>query len=668
MMIREMATIFRVCRRIETTHDLINLGDRPRRGMKWALATTFLLTVSVSSLAEEVSTDLITMAGEDEQWLGELMQVLDESTEIATKSRLNADYVPGMVTVLQGRDLEALGMRTVWDALALIPGVIINQGPTGELFVGVRGFTSPFNSGNIKVLLNSTLMSRDSSGLSSQALSLPIEQVDRIEFIRGPGAVLYGDFAYYGVLNILTRQGNSRISTRVDEHGTTTSGGLYSYRSEDGETRFSLNMAGSTGHWVEAPVGIDVKNEQQSGIALFSHRGFELTAQAINEDYDNDQGISRTQRTEAMTVRQTFGLAADTQVSLYVSYLNNDYEEARERFLGRDWEARANLSWQGMQRHRWLFQFSYTDSYTEEARLGPPPHREGPGFRQYDVSRRYYGISLQDQYEASDRLTLTVGLRFDHRNDLDENQLSPRLAAVWRVSDVDILKAQYAEGYRVPTFWELYPPPTFAKSDLNPEKIGTSELSYIHRTADQVWRLTLFHSKINDLISFTESSPFRAGVFVNSGASEASGMEIEWEQQWSPRLKSWFNLSYADSRSGLHPALLGGETIEKDPGTADWLGNLALFYRPAEHVLLAAHWNYVGERHAESVDTNPEHRVALTLSLFDVWTQGLTLRFGVRNLLQADQRYLVPQAPPAVAVLASDFPDSLVWGQISYDF
>ncbi|MEZ5575659.1 MAG: TonB-dependent receptor plug domain-containing protein [Candidatus Competibacteraceae bacterium] len=334
MMIREMATIFRVCRRIETTHDLINLGDRPRRGMKWALATTFLLTVSVSSLAEEVSTDLVAMAGEDEQWLGELMQVLDESTEIATKSRLNADYVPGMVTVLQGRDLEALGMRTVWDALALIPGVIINQGPTGELFVGVRGFTSPFNSGNIKVLLNSTLMSRDSSGLSSQALSLPIEQVDRIEFIRGPGAVLYGDFAYYGVLNILTRQGNSRISTRVDEHGTTTSGGLYSYRSEDGETRFSLNMAGSTGHWVEAPVGIDVKNEQQSGIALFSHRGFELTAQAINEDYDNDQGISRAQRTEAMTVRQSFGLAADTQVSLYVSYLNNDFKEARERFLG----------------------------------------------------------------------------------------------------------------------------------------------------------------------------------------------------------------------------------------------------------------------------------------------------------------------------------------------
>lgn len=182
-----------------------------------------LLVIGSTTAAEPSAGDLITgLDPEDQQWLGELMEVLDDSTEIATKSRLNADYVPGTVTVLQGRDLESLGMRTVWDALSLIPGVIINQGRREEYFVGVRGFNPPFNSGNIKVLLNSTPMSRDESGLSSQALSIPIEQVDRIEFIRGPGAVLYGDFAYHGVLNILTRQDRSRLSTRVDEHGTTS--------------------------------------------------------------------------------------------------------------------------------------------------------------------------------------------------------------------------------------------------------------------------------------------------------------------------------------------------------------------------------------------------------------------------------------------------------------
>ncbi|MCP5125769.1 MAG: TonB-dependent receptor [Gammaproteobacteria bacterium] len=638
------------------------MGNQPKFWL--TSAGMFLLVIGTFALrAEEALVNLAANSdSQDEAWLGEFMQVLDESTEIATKSRLNVDYVPGMVTVLQGRELETLGMRTVWEALALIPGVMLLQNKQGELFVGVRGFTSPFNSGNIKVLLNSSPMSRESSGLTSQALSLPIEQVDRIEFIRGPNALLYGDFAYYGVLNILTRQKTSQVATRVDEHGATTVNGLYADQSEDGATRLSLNVAGLTGSSVEAPIGIDAENDQQSAILKFAHRGFELTAQAINEDYAIDQGVSRDQHTETIIARQSFDLASDAQLSLSLSYLNNDFEEGIQRFLGYAWEGQAELAWQGMERHQWLSQLSYTDDHTEEARRALPFNvRPNNGFI-YDIKRRYYGISLQDQYEASDQLALTAGLRFDRRDDLEQNLWNPRLAVVWQVSEGHIVKAQYAGGYRAPTFWELVIP-TY-QTGLEPENIHTSELSYIHRQPERTLRLTLFYSKIKNNINRINPPP-SAPIFINTGTSETTGVEFEWEQQWSPRLKSWFNLSYADSRSGLHPYLLGGETIGTDPSTADWLGNLALFYRPYEYMLLAAHWNYVGARHASSIDTDPEHRVALTLSLFDVWTQGLTLRFGVHNLLQVDQQFLVSEPG---RVESSDFPDSLVWGQISYDF
>lgn len=642
------------------------MGNRPKRWL--TLAGMFALVICTFALhAEEAPVDLAAnLDSQDKAWLGELMQVLDESTEIATKSRLNVDYVPGMVTVLQGRELETLGVRTVWDALALIPGVMLLQGRRGERFIGVRGFTSPFNSGNIKVLLNSSPMSRESSGLTSQVLSLPIEQVDRIEFIRGPNALLYGDFAYYGVLNILTRQQTSQVTTRLDEHGTTTLNGLYAGQSEEGMTRFSLNIAGVTGSSVEAPIGIDAENEQLSAIFKFAHRDFELTAQAINEDYAIDQGVNRDQHTEAIIARQSFDLTNSAQLRLSLSYLSNDLEEGVERFLGHVWEGRAEFAWQWMERHQWLLQLSYTDDHTEEARPAVVPIDASPGVRPgtrsiYDIKRRYYGISLQDQYEASDQLTLTAGLRFDRRDDLDQNIWSPRLAAVWHVSEGHIVKAQYASGYRAPTFWELAIPDF--NYDLETEKIDTSELSYIYRKANGTTRLTLFHSKIDDHINLIKPPP--PSVFVNTGVSKVTGIEFEWEQQWSPRFKSWFNLSYASSRSGLHPFLLGGETIGIDPSTADWLGNLALFYRPAEHMLLTAWWNYTGARHAESADTGPEHRVALTLSLFNVWTQGLTLRLGVRNLLQTDQRFLISQPGH---MESSDFPDSLVWGQISYDF
>ncbi|MCP5420050.1 MAG: TonB-dependent receptor [Gammaproteobacteria bacterium] len=621
-----------------------------------------LLVIGSTTAAEPSAGDLITgLDPEDQQWLGELMEVLDDSTEIATKSRLNADYVPGTVTVLQGRDLESLGMRTVWDALSLIPGVIINQGRREEYFVGVRGFNPPFNSGNIKVLLNSTPMSRDESGLSSQALSIPIEQVDRIEFIRGPGAVLYGDFAYHGVLNILTRQDRSRLSTRVDEHGTTLTNGAYAYQSQDKATRFGLNVAGATGHWVEAPEDRDIDNEQQSAIAQFRHRGFGLTAQLINEDYDDEQGLSREQRTETIALNQSLDLTDDTQFNLYASYLNNDYSEAGSRFLGQVWEGRAELTGHGIPRHRWLMQFSYTDSFTEEAVLARPPQVRTPGFSQSDISRRYFGFSLQDEFEATEQLTLTAGVRLDRRLDLDRTLFNPRLAAVWRISPTDILKAQYASGYRAPTFWELFPPLDYANTGLAPETIRASELSYIHRQADQVLRLTLFYSQFDDFIRRIVGRSNRP-VFHNTGKALATGGELEWERQWSPRLKSWFNLSYADTRYFDDLS-----STEPDPTTADWLGNLALFYRFGDQTLFTLYWNYVGKRHSDDIDTHAEQRVGVTLNWFNVGIPGLTLRLGVRNLLRANQRYLVDEAPP-VGLTSVEFPDSLVWGQISYDF
>ncbi|MGB5062233.1 MAG: TonB-dependent receptor, partial [Candidatus Competibacter sp.] len=307
--------------------------------------------------------------------------------------------------------------------------------------------------------------------------------------------------------------------------------------------------------------------------------------------------------------------------------------------------------------------FSYTGTRIEEAFKAPPGrpsnNPQPSAVNQSDVNWHYYGISLQDQYEVSNRLSVTVGLRFDHRDDLDLNLFTPRLAAVWRLSDTHILKAQYSEGYRAPTFWELFPNNT--QIDLKPETVATTELSYINRVTDRVLRLTLFNSQLEDHISPLGAPSFD---FDNVGSSRTAGVELEWEQQWSPQLKSWFNLSYSDSRDGRVPSR-NEATNDQDPGTTDWLGNLALFYRPTDRMLLTAYWNYIGERHAESVNSTAEHRVAVTLSLFNIWTKGLTLRLGVRNLLQADQRSLI-SLPTNVQV--TDFPDSLVWGQISYDF
>ena len=69
----------------------------------------------------EVITDV--PGSESDEGLGALLAQLADETEIATKTKMNADFVPGTVSVLRGEDLEALGFETVWDALALVPGI-----------------------------------------------------------------------------------------------------------------------------------------------------------------------------------------------------------------------------------------------------------------------------------------------------------------------------------------------------------------------------------------------------------------------------------------------------------------------------------------------------------------------------------------------------------------
>src|SRR5688500_1557659 len=115
---------------------------------------------------------------DDEQLLNELMAVVDEGTAVATQTRMNVDYVPGMVTVLEGPLLASLGARTVLDAMGLVPGVMSYVGNGGEPVLLVRGVAFPFNSGNVKVLVNSIAMSREGAGVSSSVMHMPIEQVE----------------------------------------------------------------------------------------------------------------------------------------------------------------------------------------------------------------------------------------------------------------------------------------------------------------------------------------------------------------------------------------------------------------------------------------------------------------------------------------------------------
>ncbi|HEY0720238.1 MAG TPA: TonB-dependent receptor [Gammaproteobacteria bacterium] len=632
----------------------------------------------------------------------QLLALLDEQTAIATRTRMNADYVPGMVTVLRGDDLEARGVRTVWEALALVPGMEMAIEKTGRRKVLVRGLGNTWASGNVKLLLNDICMNSAELGLADPVFNIAIEQVERIEVIRGPGSALYGEYGYMGVINVVTRADASRLFAFGGSFATAGGGATLAYASADSPLKASLNLAGWRSSGADVEMETDTlhyygyqdysyapgpaNEEVDAGTAVFKldYQRFSFLAQqsqdglgdhfGINEFLppDADRIVERW-RHRTVNMRQelplTTALTAGLQMGwkeqvrsrddLYVNpgdfatphnpdvYLDSNYQETSLKF-GTD------FTYRGWSNHTALLAASGNSVRVDKSWITfSEPIGEAITIPE-GTTRSITSVTLQDEYRHSDLFTLTTGVRYDNYSDVGVNY-SPRIAGVWRLNEQHILKAQYAQAFRPPTLYELSNIAYF-DSDLKPAKIKTSELGYIFKGMRAETRLTTFYSELDDLVVFSHESH---AAYGNEGAT-ATG--LEWEQILRPA-PHWLwdgNVSYVDTRDK--------ESGEPFPGASQWIANLGPAYERGDAaVTLQAH--YVSGYYREAHDPRPTLHgyttVDLTSSFYHLLTRGLSVRFGIKNLFDADVRY-----PAAYNSYRDDLPRAgrSGWAQLSYRF
>ncbi len=243
--------------------------------------------------AGEQEEPVIMAALDEESDMGEmaeLLAILEEETEVATKTKMNADYVPGIVTVLHGEDLEAMGARTVWEAIGFVPGVETRIDNHGRPMVVIRGISGKKFTGHLNLMVNSVSIVSSFRGTNDPIMMVPIEQVERIEVIRGTGSALYGEFAYSGVVNIITRKEGKRLYGSAAKYGTYGAGGLYSHSNEEKELKVSINAAGWKTDGADVNSGIDGVEARlgQTGISFSpgpTNEDEKLRSLALNLDY-----------------------------------------------------------------------------------------------------------------------------------------------------------------------------------------------------------------------------------------------------------------------------------------------------------------------------------------------------------------------------------------------
>ncbi len=591
---------------------------------------------------------------------------------------MNANFIPGMATVLNGDDLLARGVRTVWESLSLVPGMTQGLEMTGERQILSRGVGFGYASGNIKILLDGVSMNSTLLATANAVLDIPIEQVERIEVIRGPGSSVHGEYAYAGVVNVITRKQERTLHLQTNEGANSGGGGVWNWHDAAHDLTFSMNLAGLEGDGAGVKVAEDAlfaigesalsnapgrTNEAQRYKGLFADlqwRDTFASVKLLSDDYGDYFGINHflppdnhnlasSNRDLTVEIGQTLRFSASLDARLRLEALQHerdrnhlyvfpagsdlfpsdqlitmDQNYRETRYLGA-----ADIHWRPLPRHDLLFGLEASQVTVDQASWNwfglddPMP----PTWLDLDRERQILSATVQDQFRVSERLMLTGTLRYDDYSDVG-TFLSPRLAAVWRIDRENILKLQYARAFRPPTFYELE---YAAQPVLDASEITTYELGYILTKPTWEGRIILFYSDLTNPITFDD---IVQDGYINNADARLRGVELEYVQRLGANLKIDANLSYVDA---TRPA-----TDDALPGGASLLGNLALLWKPSERWTAALQLRYVGERQHQDLVTHapvdPYTQVDLTLS-YRTPIKGCVAALGVKNLTDAHIAY-----------------------------
>lgn len=662
---------------------------------------------------------------EDMSEMMELMEILEEETSIATKSKVNSDYVPGMVTVLNGEDMQALGKLTVWDALSQVPGIKTLKNNNGSPLIVVRGMPFPFNTGNVKIMVNSITMSSETSGLNNSILLMPIEQVERIEFIRGPSSSIYGNSAYMGLINIITYKENKGLYLNHWDGHLSSGTGQYYWQDDEQDLTVHANVHIQRDSDAITPENTHADEEKNSIIWGLEYKNTQISAQWFERkfaQYDFTPRVAkRKEQIGSISLNHKMPLNDELDSGLRVSYRKDDYDE-NKIYKGSEFSAQLDFNWRVADNHQLLMGFAFEHYEIDEATLcinsnhplpgepafipgqtpepnmntcprtvlnppppnapfGPPPNGGvNGGFNPpplpnmsaqhrllEDESWHTYGVTIQDQYAFSPDLTLTTGVSINRNANIDETNISPRLALVWQMAERHLLKGQYTKGFRSPTYFELYDLES-NQQDLDSEQVDSYELGYIYKHNDILGRITLFHSKLKKLIHPRQESVNSDGtsnkIYQSSLTGKTSGVELEWEQKINHFLKWSFNISYADSTHDRN----GSEIDGIPPGMSRWLGNVNVYIQPQENLLFTANYYQISEQYGPDIGNQlvDGYKILdVTMNLSQFIHKRMNLRLGIKNLFNDEINYFDTQPSTTDAVT---YPGRTWWAQLSYRF
>ncbi|HHB92086.1 MAG TPA: TonB-dependent receptor, partial [Thioploca sp.] len=141
------------------------------------------------------------------------------------------------------------------------------------------------------------------------------------------------------------------------------------------------------------------------------------------------------------------------------------------------------------------------------------------------TDRNIIGIYLQDQYQFSDDIEITLGIRNDNYSDFG-NTTNPRVALVYAINPKTRFKFMYGQAFRAPSFRQASTVVSLGNADIKPETVKTTEFAWLQEYSNVETILTLFHSQYKSKIDTVINSN-NERIFTNTNDLNTNGLEFD---------------------------------------------------------------------------------------------------------------------------------------------
>lgn len=617
-----------------------------------------------------------------------LEELLVQEVKTASKLAKQVSESPSAVSIVTAKDIQSYGYRTLAEVVNSMRGLNTTSDHVYTYMSG-RGFGRPGDYPGRVMLLIDGHQANDNlynaSYLGQDGL-LDTELIERVEYVSGPGSVIYGNGAFYGIINVITKKGTQVDGTQLAveaysqdgyktrlTYGNTLDNGAdvllsaSTYRSRGEDYYFSAFDDASTNFGVAN----DLDDEHNHRLflklnyaewlleAAYVDRTKDDPAAAFGTDFNAKPNEMRDTNAYLNLIRETSLSDAHKNVSkIYYGHYGyaarNLYSGAlyKEDNLGRWWGAESKFVYSGFSNHQLVYGLEYRNDYQQDFYL-PSANIENSIY----MASAY----VQDEYRWDPQWAVNLGARADYGGKHAKN-VSPRLAVIYSPNEQTDIKASYATAFRRPNAYEKYyadDSTQIANPNVSKERIAATEMVLEYRpNPTSKWLSSVYYYRTKDYIGVTDSVSTPGFLQAeNWDGNQTKGLDVEYEKKWSTatRLRASYAWQYATEANG--------RWIVNSPKN---LAKINLAHSVLNDKLhLGLEIQHVGRRLTE--DNN--ELGSFTLTNLTVHSKALfkntTLSASIKNLF--NKNYAVP-APSFYRPDSFEQDQQSLWLQLMYDF